>query len=91
MLFCDPIYFCLLLPLTAIIYWRVIAKKYFSLAIPVLILASIIFYVTWSWKFFLLLCFSATVNYCIGRNLLKSHQQNKFLLTLGILFNLGLS
>ena len=90
MLFCDPIYFCFLLPLTAVVYWKVIAKKHFTLAIPVLILASIIFYVTWSWKFFLLLCFSATINYIIGCNLLKSKQQNKFLLTLGILFNLGL-
>lgn len=90
MLFCDPIYFCLLLPLTAIVYWRVIAKKHFALAIPVLILASIIFYVTWSWKFFILLYFSATVNYCIGYNLLKSQKPGKFLLILGILFNLGL-
>lgn len=89
MLFCDPVYFTFLLPLTAFLYWKVIAKKWFSLTIPILILASVIFYVSWSWKFFLLLLGSATVNFLIGRKLLAT-KKNKTWLILGCLFNLTL-
>ena len=70
MLFCDPIYFLVLLPLTALIYWRVIAKGKFHLAVPVLLIGSAIFYCTWNWRFFFLLLLSALVNYRIGRILL---------------------
>ena len=70
MFFCDPIYFLVLLPLTALIYWRVIAKGKFHLAVPVLLVGSTIFYCTWNWRFFFLLLLSALVNYCIGRIML---------------------
>ena len=70
MLFCDPIYFLVLLPLTALIYWWVIAKGKFHLAVHVLLIGSAIFYCTWNWRFFFLLLLSALVNYRIGRILL---------------------
>lgn len=89
MLFCDPIYFVLLLPITAFLYWKVIACKRFSLAIPILLVASTIFYITWSWKFFLLLLGSATTNFFIGKRLLSTKKNRPFLL-LGVLFNLCL-
>lgn len=89
MLFCDPIYFVLLLPITAFLYWKTIACKRFSLAIPILILASAVFYVTWSWKFFLLLLGSATINFFIGKKLLAK-ERNCIFLWLGVTFNLCL-
>lgn len=66
MLFCDPIYFLLLLPLTAFVYWRVIAERKFHLAVPVLLTGSTIFYCSWNWRFFFLLLLSALVNFRIG-------------------------
>ncbi len=87
MLFCDPIYFVLLLPITAFLYWKAIARKCFSLAIPILIFASAIFYITWSWKFFLLLLGSAVTNFFVGRKLL-SIEKNKTWLFIGCFFNL---
>lgn len=89
MLFCDPVYFTVLLPLTAFFYWKAIDLKKFNFAIPILIVASIVFYVTWSWKFFLLLLGSATANFFIGRKLLKT-DRNRFWLFIGCIFNLGL-
>jgi len=89
MLFCDPIYFLTLLPITAFLYWLAIDLKKFRIAIFVLILASVIFYVSWSWKFFLLLFCSATINFFIGRKLLQK-QKDRFWLLIGCLFNLGL-
>lgn len=89
MLFCDPIYFVLLLPITAFLYWKVIAWKRFSLAIPILIIASAVFYITWSWKFFLLLLGSATTNFFVGKKLLSA-EKNRLFLLLGVLFNLCL-
>ena len=89
MLFCDPIYFVLLLPITALLYWKAIACKRFSLAIPILIVASAVFYITWSWKFFLLLLGSATTNFFVGRKLLSA-EKNRLFLWLGVLFNLCL-
>lgn len=89
MLFCDPVYFVLLLPITAFLYWKVIACKRFSLAIPILIIASAVFYITWSWKFFLLLLGSATTNFFVGKKLLST-EKNHLFLWLGVLFNLCL-
>lgn len=89
MLFCDPLYFVLLLPITAFLYWKVIACKRFSLAIPILIIASAVFYITWSWKFFLLLLESATTNFFVGKKLLST-ERNRLFLLLGVLFNLSL-
>ena len=89
MLFCDPVYFVLLLPITAFLYWKVIACKRFSLAIPILIIASAVFYSTWSWKFFLLLLGSATTNFFVGRKLLST-ERTSLILLLGVLFNLCL-
>ena len=89
MLFCDFIYFALLLPITAFLYWKVIACRRFSLAIPILIIASAVFYITWSWKFFLLLLGSATTNFFVGRKLLST-ERNPFILLLGVLFNVSL-
>jgi len=99
MLFCDPIYFLVLLPLTALIYWRVIAKGKFHLAIPVLLVGSTIFYCTWNWRFYFLLLLSALVNYRIGRIMLTGARSqepgvkgkgSKAWLLVGLLFNLGL-
>lgn len=89
MLFCDLIYFALLLPITVFLYWKVIACRRFSLAISILIIASAVFYITWSWKFFLLLLGSATTNFFIGRKLLST-ERNPFILLLGVLFNVSL-
>ena len=83
------IIFCTTAPITAFLYWKVIAKKCFSLAIPILILASAVFYITWSWKFFLLMLLSATTNFFVGRKLLSKEKNRPFLL-LGVVFNLGL-
>lgn len=89
MLFCDFIYFLALLPITVILYWMAINLKKTRVAISILILASVIFYITWNWKFFLLLLGSATTNFFIGRKLLQK-QKDHFWLLIGCLFNLGL-
>lgn len=89
MLFCEPTYFLFLLPITVIVYWFFIHRRWFQLVVPILIVASVIFYVTWSWKFFLLLFASASFNFLVGRKLLNSIK-GKFWLYLGVLSNLTL-
>ena len=88
MLFCDPLYFTILLPITAVIYWLAISKKHFAWAIPILLFASTIFYITWSWQFFLLLLASASINYFIWQRLLSEKSCKKLAFYTGISFNL---
>lgn len=89
MLFCDPWYFVCLLPLTAIVYWLAIAKHKTGWTVPVLLVASTVFYITWNWKFFFLLLASASVNFCIGNSLLKKNRRT-VLLMLGVSANVAL-
>lgn len=89
MLFCEPSYFLLLLPISVVLYWWTINKRRPSWGVFVLILTSVVFYCSWNWKFFLLLFVSASFNFLIGQKLLQQ-DHNKPYLYLGLLFNLGL-
>jgi D-alanyl-lipoteichoic acid acyltransferase DltB (MBOAT superfamily) len=94
MLFCDPKYFALFLPIAAFLYWFSIGKSKFRWPLPILLIASTVFYATWSVKFFALLVLSACINYTFGYFLLTSEKKRtnkqKLLLISGILFNVGL-
>ncbi len=91
MLFSKPLYFALFLPLTALFYWLAVNYKKHTFSIFILIVASVIFYVTWSVKFFGLLLFSATINYLIASQLMSERQSlRRALFALAIAFNIGL-
>lgn len=94
MLFCDPKYFAIFLPIAAFLYWFSIGKGKFRWTLPLLMIASTVFYATWSIKFFVLLTLSACINYAFGYFLLTYEKERtnkrKLLLILGILFNVGL-
>ncbi|WNS78918.1 MBOAT family protein [Domibacillus sp. DTU_2020_1001157_1_SI_ALB_TIR_016] len=79
------------LPVVFIVYFA-LNKINFTLSKTWLFLASLFFYGWWNPIYLPLLLLSLTVNYIIGTNLGKMHNQKskKILLTVGILFNISL-
>jgi D-alanyl-lipoteichoic acid acyltransferase DltB (MBOAT superfamily) len=71
MLFSEPLYFACFLPITVFLYWRSLHYQKYKLGTCVLVLASIVFYASWSIKFFSLLLLSAAVNYGISQQLMS--------------------
>jgi alginate O-acetyltransferase complex protein AlgI len=57
-------------------------------AFAVLVIASLVFYGWWKWEYLFLLALSVTVNYGFG--LLLTQRRSRFLLAIGVSFNLGL-
>lgn len=78
----------LFLPITFVVYALLSQYKWFTGAKVTLILASIIFYAYWDYRYLLLLFFSIGFNFIVG-NMLKTNN-NKKLLTFGVVINLGL-
>lgn len=91
MLFSEPLYFALFLPTTVFLYWQSLHYQKYKLGTCVLVLASIIFYASWSIKFFGLLLLSAAVNYGISQQLMSEKLGwRRVFFIFGIALNVGL-
>ena len=96
MLFNSFEYIFLFLPITLIVFYRLVKlKKNQKLAIVWLVIASLFFYAWWNPPYLALLVISICINYALGISLAKAYsqkqeKQGKLFLIIGILFNLGL-
>lgn len=91
MLFSEPLYFACFLPITVFVYWQSLHKQKYKLGTCILVLASIIFYASWSIRFFGLLLLSAAVNYGISHQLMSERLiWRRVFFLFGIGFNMGL-
>ena len=95
MLFNSYGFILLFLPITLIIFYKIGNFSHNKLPIIWLLIASLFFYGWWNPPYLLLLLLSIGVNYALGFVLTQAHlsekeKQGKLLLTVGILFNLGL-
>jgi alginate O-acetyltransferase complex protein AlgI len=94
MLFHSEEFLFLFLPLVLGLFFLIGRINQFSAA-SFLFLASLSFYSWWNPKYTLLLLFSISINFFIGRAILKTRQtagetKSKLILVLGIIFNLAL-
>jgi alginate O-acetyltransferase complex protein AlgI len=87
----NSIDFAIFLPIVFILYWFV-ANKSLKLQNFLIVAASYLFYGWWDWRFLVLILFSTTVDYTVGRKLRieEDQRKRKVLLWLSILVNLGL-
>ena len=87
----NSIEFALFLPFVFVIYW-LIARYRSSWVNSFLLGSSYLFYGSWDWRFLILIVASSICDYLIGLNLAKasSKTQRRLLLTLSLVFNLGL-
>lgn len=88
MLFPSFEFIFLFLPIVFIVYAMLSKYKWFNGAKIMLILASIIFYAYWDYRYLIILFFSIGFNYIVGKKLHTS--PNKKLLAFGVTVNLGL-
>lgn len=86
----NSIDFAVFLPVVFTIYWFVVNRN-LRLQNFLIVVASLIFYGWWDWRFLSLILFSAVVDYLIGRKLSteESPTTRKVLLWISILVNLG--
>src|SRR5690606_9402475 len=86
----NSIDFAIFLPLVFILYWVVVNKSLKAQNFLVLV-ASLVFYGWWDWRFVFLLVFSSLVDYVIGLTLRKEEEawKRKLLLSISIIVNLG--
>lgn len=87
MLFHDPIFLCVFLPIVFILYFYILKnnKKYIYFF---LILSGYIFYASWNIKFSPIIVISIIVNYFFSFLIIKSHyHKKKIILILSIIFN----
>lgn len=93
MLFNSYEFIFLFLPITLTIFFQIGSRGYHQLARTWLVIASLVFYGWWKIYYVGLLLISVGFNYFIGINLSRSTNKyisQKYLLALGVLFNLGL-
>lgn len=83
--------FTLFLPIVFCLYWAIFCKDIAARNI-FLIVVSYVFYGFWDWRFLLLIAFSSTADYLIGRRMGKEENEDrrKRLLYLSLFVNLGL-
>jgi len=86
----NSIDFAIFLPIVFILYWFVVNKSLKAQNFLVLV-ASLVFYGWWDWRFLFLLVFSSLVDYVIGLTLRKEEEawKRKLLLSISIIVNLG--
>ncbi|BCG64421.1 MAG: alginate O-acetyltransferase complex protein AlgI [Methyloprofundus sp.] len=95
MLFNSYIFIFAFLPITFISYFLLAKYRNGEAAITFLVLASLFFYGWWNPIYLLLMLLSIGVNYLIGESIVRYRavhniHKTKLLLTIGIVFNLGL-
>jgi D-alanyl-lipoteichoic acid acyltransferase DltB (MBOAT superfamily) len=83
LLFSAAVFLLLFLPATLVVYWVVPARA----RVPVLLVASYVFYLSWNPIYGLLLAGSTVFNYTIARAIPES-ERPKRLLTIGVVGNL---
>ncbi|GAB2618021.1 MBOAT family O-acyltransferase [Belliella aquatica] len=86
----NSIDFVIFLPIVFALYWFVINKN-LKLQNLLIVIASLVFYGWWDWRFLFLIIFSTIVDYTIGRLLFieKNQIKRKTLLWTSILVNIG--
>lgn len=86
----NSIDFALFLPLVFLLYWW-IPRRNIQLQNVLIVVASLVFYGWWDWRFLSLLLFSSLVDYSVGIGLKNSENpgRRKLLLWTSILVNLG--
>ncbi len=90
MLFNSHIYIFVFLPLVFFGYFFLNRKRWFLASKTLLVLASLFFYSWWNPIYLPLILISMFVNYGIGTTLPKTKKYKKALLTVGVVFNVGL-
>lgn len=95
MLFNSYIFIFAFLPSTFAVYFLLAKYKNGEAAIIFLVIASLFFYGWWNPFYLILILFSIGVNYFIGETIVRNRaiakvQKTKYLLSCGIIFNLGL-
>ncbi len=87
----NTIDFAIFMPIVFLLYWFVFNK---SLRVQnlFLIFASYFFYACWDWRFLSLILISSTVDFIVGKQLLKDKKQQnrKYLLITSLIVNLGI-
>lgn len=96
MLFNSFEYIFLFLPISLLVFYKLVRlKNNQKISLIWLVAASLFFYAWWNPAYLWLLIISISVNYILGSSLTNAHNQKqekwgKILLVIGILFNLGL-
>ena len=95
MLFNSYVFIFLFLPITFFVYFYLNKKHLTEVSKGFLVFASLFFYSWWNIAYLPLILVSMLVNYIIGRQLSAYNRKNKYysnkvILTVGIIFNLGL-
>lgn len=87
----NSITFLIFLPVVFILYWGVF-KRSLKLQNILLLIASYLFYGWWDYRFLTLIAASTLIDFVIGTYLHKTKNQihRKILLSLSLLFNLGM-
>jgi alginate O-acetyltransferase complex protein AlgI len=87
----NSIEFLFFLPIVFILYWFVFNRK-LNLQNGFILVASLVFYGWWDWRFLSLIAFSTIVDYIIGLQLVRDNpdRKRKFLLAISLIVNLGL-
>jgi D-alanyl-lipoteichoic acid acyltransferase DltB (MBOAT superfamily) len=86
----NSIAYLVFLPVVFILFWSL--RKYLKAQNVLLLIASYVFYAWWDYRFLGLIIASTLVDYGIGLTLAKTEKisQRKLLLSLSLVFNLGL-
>jgi D-alanyl-lipoteichoic acid acyltransferase DltB (MBOAT superfamily) len=92
MLFNSPFFIFVFLPITVFVFYFLRKKEFLSLSIAWLVGASLFFYGWWNPIYLILILSSILFNYFLGKRLSpnKNSKNNFYLLTLGIVTNVGL-
>lgn len=100
MLFNSPVYLFMFLPVVVLVYYTLNARRLVLMAKIWLVLSSLFFYGFWNPAYLLLIISSVLFNFAIGRALHPNNRvygtfankllRRKVILTVGVLFNLGL-
>lgn len=87
----NSIDFAIFLPIVFILYWFV-TNKHLKVQNLLLVIASLIFYGWWDWRFLFLLLFTCTSDFYISKTLKRTDDQKKrkLLLSISIIVDLGI-
>ena len=82
--------FAIFLPVMFVLYWFILDKNLKTQNL-LIVVGSYVFYGWWDWRFLILIFFSSTVDFIIGRALStpRNKRQRKSLLWVSILVNVG--
>lgn len=87
----NSIDFALFLPVVFLLYWTVFNRS-IRIQNIFLLIASVVFYAWWDWRFLSLVFFSAAVDFQVGRAMERSGspRTRKLLLAISLIANLGM-